>query len=167
MELRLWHCDRGTLWHWDTVTQCDRGRLLIGPFYSGVERGWQATQHKEWLEKENNITSEHNNKTIKYTHIAQNRHKHDPFTVGRRGVGKPHSTKSGWKKKFTPHHSTTTIQNTNKCTHIAKTELQTRPFYSSGAERGWQATQHEEWLEEGKHITTQRIIRHKNTESKT
>ena len=91
----------------------------------------------------------------------------DPFTVGRRGVGKPHSTKSGWKKKFTPHHSTTTIQNTNKCTHIAKTELQTRPFYSSGAERGWQATQHKEWLEEGKHITTQRIIRHKNTESKT
>ena len=78
----------------------------------------------------------------------------DPFTVGRRGVGKPRSTKSGWKKKFTPHHSTTTIQNTNKCTHIAKTELQTRPFYSSGAERGWQATQHKEWLEEGKHITT-------------
>ena len=39
-----------------------------------------------------------------------------------------------------------------------KTDTHTRPFYSE-AERGWQATQHKEWLKEGKHITTQRIIR--------
>ena len=46
----------------------------------------------------------------------------DPFTVGRRGVGKPHNTKSGWKRKITSHQSTTTRHNTIKYTHLAKSK---------------------------------------------
>ena len=106
------------------MTQCDRGRLLIGPFYSGAERGWQATQHKEWLEEENDITSEHNNNTKHkqiYTPSTKETQKHDPYlTVGGSGVGKPHSTKSGWtqRENTSPLNglldSSTDVQNTHK-----------------------------------------------------
>ena len=100
----------------------------------------------------------------------------DPFTVGRRGVGKPRSTKSGWKRKITSHQSTKIRQNTIKYTHIAQNKHTNTTLLQLGGE-GLASHTAQRVVEGGKtrtsppnldkKIQTLTQSKHKNTESKT